>query len=116
LHKKESLASVDFDRGPVNPIVPREELIEGGVRETLARCRYFAMDRLRLRGLVKVGSPDRFTILLGLGGSADLRHGGQSFSLGLGQTRLLPAACGAVELAPTSAEAVVLTCIIPDAT
>jgi mannose-6-phosphate isomerase len=116
LHKQEALASIDFNRGPVDPLRPHEEPIEGGVRESLARCPYFAMDRLRLRGTAKVGSPDRFTLLLGLGGSAEIHYDGRPFALQFGQTILLPAACGPVELAPTASEAVILTCIIPDAT
>ena len=114
LHRRESLESTDFAAGPVNPIATKPEPIEGGTRERLARCPYFALERLRLSGSTHVGAPERFTILLGLGGTAEVRHGGRSTSLRLGQTLLLPAAVGSCEIAPRGgSEAVVLTCVVP---
>ena len=47
LHFSEALESIDFDRGPVGPITPGHEPIDGGgTRERLARSPYFALERL----------------------------------------------------------------------
>lgn len=114
LHVAEALASTDYERGPADPLAPRAESIAGGTREHLARCPYFALERLRLSGPARVGSAERFTILLGLGGAAEVRHAGVAARLDFGQTLLLPAALGTCEIAPSGeGEAVVLTCVVP---
>ncbi|MDR3633046.1 MAG: class I mannose-6-phosphate isomerase [Isosphaeraceae bacterium] len=113
LHVAQALESTDYAAGPVEPIAPQAEPIEGGLRERLARCPYFALERLRLESAAGVGSAERFTILLGLGGTAEVWHGGVGARLGFGQTLLLPAALGTCAIAPANAgEAVVLTCVV----
>ena len=100
---------------PVGPIRTQPDPFEGGVREHLVRCPYFSLDRLLLSGLASVGDADgaRFTALIGLGGTATVSHGGQSYPVRLGQTLLLPAALKACPIAPEGGEAVVLTCTVP---
>ncbi|HEX8199099.1 MAG TPA: mannose-6-phosphate isomerase, partial [Isosphaeraceae bacterium] len=109
LHVEPAMASIDFEAGPVEPLVARAEPTPGGTRERLARCPFFGLERLRLSGAGRVGSPERFTVLLGLGGTAEVRHRDASYPLALGQTLLLPAALGACEIAPREDEATVLT-------
>ncbi len=120
LHPAEALESTDFDAGPVNPVASRPEPIAGGTRERLVRCPYFALERLRIdtdaspeaREGVPVGNPEHFTILIGLEGTAEVRHGGYATLLGHGQTLLLPAALGTCTLVPRG-RAAVLTCTVP---
>ena len=113
LHIREAMQSIDFQRGPVGPVAPVVEEIEGvGSREHLARSRYFALDRLKIRRPTTVGSHDRFTVLMGLEGSADLAQGRWSGRLDFGQTILLPAAVGPCEIVPRDG-AVILTCVVP---
>lgn len=113
LHIAEALESIDFDAGPVDPLPARAEPIPGGTREPLAACPYFQLERLRLHAPGTVGRRDRFTLLLGLGGAAEVRHAGAIHPLGLGATMLLPAAVGLCEVIPQP-EATILTCVIPD--
>jgi mannose-6-phosphate isomerase len=114
LHPAESLESTDFGAGPVDPVPSRPEPIAGGTRERLVRCPYFALERLRIDGPAAVGSPERFTILIGLEGAAVVRHQGIETPLGFGRTLLLPAALGACEVVPRgTGKAVVLTCTVP---
>ncbi len=113
LHEAEALASTDFDAGPVDPLVTTPEAIAGGVRERLARCDYFALERLKLGGPSAVGSPGRFTILLGLEGEAEVEHGGRSWPLPRGGSLLLPASLGLVPVRPVGGEATVLSCVVP---
>jgi mannose-6-phosphate isomerase len=112
LHLAEALESIDFAAGPVSPLAPHPEPIEGGTRELLARSPFFALERLGLRGPARVGRDDRFTILLGLSGAAEVRHEGLSATLGYGETLLLPASIGACEVVPRG-EATILTCVVP---
>ena len=113
LHVREALESTDFERGPVDPITPAVELIAGGgQRERLSRSAYFALERLELTQTTSVGQYDRFTILMGLGGRCEIRHGRESVSLEFGQTVLLPAALGSCEIVPMGGVRV-LHCVVP---
>jgi mannose-6-phosphate isomerase len=115
LHKSESLEATDFQRGPVDPVRSVPESIDGGTRENLVQCQYFALERLRLTRPTTFGSTDRFTLLLGLGGSAKILQGRDRFDLRFGQTRLLPASVGPCEIVPSDGETTILTCVVPDA-
>jgi mannose-6-phosphate isomerase len=113
LHIREALESIDFNRGPVDPIAPEAEPIAGGgTRERLARSKYFALERVRFNQPISVGNEERFTILMGLKGSSEVKHGRNGARLDFGQTLLLPAALGLCEISPCG-EATVLTCVVP---
>ena len=113
LHVRQALESTDFTLGPVDPLVPVLETTAGGnVRERLSRSRYFALERWRLSRREHLGAADRFTILMGLEGEAEIRHGGRVARLALGQTLLLPAVVGPCEVIPAGT-ATVLTCVVP---
>jgi mannose-6-phosphate isomerase len=113
LHIREALESIDFDRGPVDPITPEATRIPGGgTRQRLARSKYFALERLKLEHPWSTGDGERFTILMGLNGSSDIQHGGRRVQLDFGQTLLLPAALGLCEIIPHG-ESTVLTCVVP---
>jgi mannose-6-phosphate isomerase len=113
LHVEQAMESIDFRRGPVEPLSPRrDDLGAAGSREPLAHSKYFACDRLTLRGAMNVGRNDRFTILMGLAGRSSVLHGDERYPLEFGQTLLLAAAVGECQIVPHD-EAVVLTCIVP---
>ena len=112
LHHRESLESINFDRGPVSPITPVPQSVAGGTRERLTQTEFFAIDRLQLTDKALVGDRERFTIVIGLMGTSDLEHGGKRIRLDFGQTLLLPAAIGTCPISPRG-EATVLTCVVP---
>src|SRR5262249_40994797 len=113
LHISQALESIDFARGPVDPVQPSVEKLPGqGTRERLTRSPYFALERLQLGAPSPVGSDNRFTILVGLEGHVDRVHGQNGVPLLLGQTLLLPAAIGPCTIVP-SAQAAILSCIVP---
>jgi mannose-6-phosphate isomerase len=112
LHIAESLESIDFNAGPVSPSPTTLEPIPGGTLERLARSEYFALERLNLVGPTTVGDPDRFTILLGVVGEAEVRSGEMTATLEMGHTLLLPASIGSCEVVPKG-RATLLTCVVP---
>ncbi len=113
LHLRAALESINFQRGPVNPIGALIEPIAGnGRRERLSSSAYFALERLDVTQPTPVGRDDRFTILMGLDGRCDIRKGGESTPLEFGQTVLLPAALGPCEIVPTGRVSV-LSCVVP---
>lgn len=112
LHLDESLQAIDFGAGPVEPLKTSPIPIEGGTREVLARSAYFALERLRLTGPAPVGQGDRFTVVIGLEGSAAIRSGTSAASIGIGQTLLLPASLGECRVDPRD-QVTLLTCVVP---
>jgi mannose-6-phosphate isomerase len=113
LHIREAMESIDFERGPVDPITPRvEPLAGGGRRALLSQSAYFALERLDLTQVTAVGRRDRFTILMALNGRCVIRHGQDSVPLEFGQTLLLPAALGPCEILPRGGVAL-LSCVVP---
>jgi mannose-6-phosphate isomerase len=113
LHLRQAMESIDFDRGPVDPILPHiEAFTGGGTRERLARSAYFALERLNLVQPAFLGDTERFTIVMGLKGTATVEHGGDIVRLEFGQTLLLAAALGPCKISPHGA-ATVLTCVVP---
>ncbi len=112
LHIAESLESINFDAGPVSPVQITSETTSWGTRESLCRSDYFALERLTLTGPTTIGDPERFTILLGIDGNAEVRSANASIGLGLGQTLLLPASIGPCEVIPEGS-ATLLTCVVP---
>jgi mannose-6-phosphate isomerase len=115
LHIDQAMESIDFNRGPVNPLVPvTEPDAEGNVRERLSRCPYFELERWTLTQPRSLCLQDRFTIVMGLGGSCLLRGQGRETSLAFGETLLLPASAGPCEVIPDPRRpATVLTCHVP---
>ena len=97
LHIDESLACIDFDRGPVDPVVPRrlnhrsEELVSSEFfnlhRHTLCESTHFTID-------------SRFHVLLVLSGCGALTCEGSTQQLRSGTTLLLPASCPPVFVEP----------------
>ncbi len=100
LHTEEALAAIDFAAGPVNPVRPVAFSVAGGLGERLVRCPHFAIDRLNLVGAARVGQLDRFTVLVGLAGSARVITDAGEVSIGVGRTVLLPAEGGAALIVP----------------
>jgi mannose-6-phosphate isomerase len=115
LHIDQAMESIDFDRGPVNPLATvTEPSAEGNVREQLSSCPYFALERWTLTQPRSLGLPDRFTIVMGLGGSCLLRGQARETSLAFGETLLRPASAGPCEVVPDRRHpTTVLTCHVP---
>jgi len=113
LHVEKGLQSIDFSRGPVDPIVPKPLVLENGdVREPLAICPYFEIERWTLEVPEEIGRGDRFTILMVTEGEIQVRGPGGDRPARRGETLLLPASLGPTMIHPTG-RAVVLACQQP---
>jgi len=113
LHVEKGLRSIDFSRGPVDPIAPRPLVLENDdVREPLAVCPYFEIERWTLEFPEEIGRDDRFTILMVTEGEIEVRGPDGDRRARRGETILLPASLGPTMIHPTS-RAVVLTCQQP---
>jgi mannose-6-phosphate isomerase len=101
LHVEQSLKVTNFDRGGVNPQIP-QPTGESGV-ERLVECDKFLLSRLTRSDAYDLDLDDRFHLVSVIGGSLTLNDGHASHELRKGQTVLIPAVCGSVELTPTGA-------------
>ena len=113
LHPAEALESTDFAAGPVDPVAAVPSRSPGARASGWPAAPYFALERLRLTGPAGSASADRFTILIGLGGAADVAaRAATPTRSASAQTLLLPAASGPARSCPDG-EATVLTCVVP---
>ncbi len=110
LHIAESLEVTDYQRGPVDPQEP--QTAKDSFRERLVDCDKFALDRLTLVEPQAIGGDARFHLLVPLAGAITVGGDVVSQPLSLGNTCLVPAAAGSVELSPHG-KAVVLDIYLP---
>ncbi len=103
LHLEESLACIDFSRGPVDAVVPLRRRVDAVEYDELIRSPWFGIDRYTTDRPVRLAPRDEFRVLMLLTG--ELAVGGEGFSRRLtrGTTLLIPASCGEVSLAPRGA-------------
>ncbi len=111
LHITQSLAVIDWDAGPIDPVQPTP-LPEGG--ERLVTCPFFTLDRFNVTGPLALPSAGRATMWLILAGLARLRTaGGYDREFGLGQTTLIPAETPALQWVPQHGPATLLRVLCP---
>lgn len=108
LHISQALDVIDFEQGPVVAATP-VPLGEPSA-ELLVECPSFRLIRRRLSGQAGklVGGDQRCHIFAVIQGQVEFRHAAGRRLAKLGQTVLLPAAAGAVELLAADPQAVVL--------
>jgi len=94
LHIEQSLEVTNFERGPAAPQQPQETNQPG--RERLVDCDKFILDRQTLASSQTLGGDQRFHLLVVIEGAISVG----ATELSLGETCLLPAAVGAVEIVP----------------
>jgi mannose-6-phosphate isomerase len=91
LHIKEAMECIDFDLGPVDPVIPRLVADESDRPEELVRCEHFVLRRHRLAQPLALPHDDRFRILIPLSGAVDVEAPGYRKRLAVGGTILIPA-------------------------
>jgi mannose-6-phosphate isomerase len=110
LHVEQALATIDFARGPVSPVVPTPGETPG--IEHLVKCDKFCLDRRTLDESQSVGGDNRFHLLAVIEGAAALSWPRGEIELPLGRTCLVPAQLEGVQLA-AKGQAVLLDMYLP---
>ncbi|MCI0492542.1 MAG: class I mannose-6-phosphate isomerase [Planctomycetes bacterium] len=110
LHIQESLATIDYSRGPVGPQTPQPT--DRPHVERLVECDKFVLDRWQIDGPVTLCGQNRFHLLALVQGSTTLVGGGSSHSLRRGDTILIPACCEIAAMTPQG-RAVFLDMVLP---
>jgi mannose-6-phosphate isomerase len=111
LHIEQSLACIDFDRGPVNPVVPKNISEGAHTHEELVRGEYFVIERHRTTTGFTVSPDGRFKILMLLEGEAIAKCADGDRPLPLGSTLLVPATSDPVQVVPSGAATVLEVCV-----
>jgi mannose-6-phosphate isomerase len=109
LHIAESLATIDYARGPVAP--QRPQPTGEPHSERLVECDKFVLDRLTIDGPISLGGDDRFHLLSVIDGSVAATDGLGEQQLAIGSTALAPAAAGRIRLAPQGRATVLDICL-----
>jgi mannose-6-phosphate isomerase len=110
LHIREALDTINYSAGPVLPQTPRRT--EDKRRERLVECDKFILDRLRFGGTATIGGDPQFHIVAALEGEAIVAGDPAGRPLRKGETILLPASCGAVEVVAAQ-DTVLLNAYLP---
>ena len=111
LHIEQSLATIDYQRGPVGPQQPQSTSSPERVR--LVDCEKFVFDRWQFEEPIVCGGDDRFHLLAIVEGKVQVAGEPSGDVQPLGTTLLLPAACGPTKVTPVGA-AVVLDMYLPE--
>jgi mannose-6-phosphate isomerase len=110
LHVEQGLAATDFARGPVEPL--RRPIGEEDEEAALVRSAKFALVRRAFSSPRRLGGDGRFHVLSVLDGSLVIEGDPTGRPLARGQSVLLPAALGSVQLTPLP-RAVLLDACLP---
>jgi mannose-6-phosphate isomerase len=98
LHTRQSLDTIDYGRGPVNPIVPRPA--EKRHVDRLVVCDKFILDRWQFETTQPFDAEDRFHIVTVVEGEVIVVAAAIQTQLRRGDTALIPASAREVRLEP----------------
>jgi mannose-6-phosphate isomerase len=104
LHREEALQCIDFERGLVDPVVPRVEMDGEKQFEELVSCPFFVMRRRTISSEWRLPEEERFRILMPLGGRVEIQNADWRHAVGLGDTLLIPACLEGVSVRPVIAD------------
>jgi mannose-6-phosphate isomerase len=110
LHVQESLETIDYTRGPVEP--HRPTATDRPNVERLVACNKFILDRWRLDGVEQSANDDRFHVLAVVEGGVAVGADGGAVELPKGGTLLVPANCREIALRPRG-RAILLDIYLP---
>ena len=103
LHLEQSLAAIDWSKGPVTPVradnFPPVAGQSPKLRQ-LVRCPHFHLDLLAGDSPFQLPEPGRLSVLIQVEGKAELSHQGNTQPVNLGDTLVIPAALRAATWAP----------------
>ncbi|MBC7819822.1 MAG: class I mannose-6-phosphate isomerase [Planctomycetaceae bacterium] len=103
LHIEQALQCIDFSLGPVSPIAPRQLDTTDGLSEELIQTEHFVWRRHTLTGTrFRLPEEDRCRILSLIEGHARIVSSSGREPLSAGESIVIPATCGPVEIEPTA--------------
>jgi mannose-6-phosphate isomerase len=117
LHLEESLASINWQAGPVHPVAGKRlnDLPAGAAGEQMVTCPFFQLTRYRLAKNVALPTGQAISIWMVLAGTAELSQTGGTYRrrFGQGETVLLPVSAGPCQWNVRDGEATLLEVQLP---
>jgi mannose-6-phosphate isomerase len=117
LHLDESLASINWQAGPVHPVQgkPLAHLPPGIEGQHLVSCPFFKLSRMRMAKNTELPVDQALSIWMVLTGSAELTQTGGSYrrQFRRGETVLIPASAGGCQWTAREGEATLLDVRLP---
>ncbi|HEV8058749.1 MAG TPA: type I phosphomannose isomerase catalytic subunit [Gemmataceae bacterium] len=117
LHLEESLASINWQAGPVQPVQgkPVTGLPAGATGEHLVSCPFFQLGRLKLAKGAVLPVPKTLSIWMILAGTAELSQSGGAYRRNFrqGETVLIPASAEGCRWSSRDGEATLLDVRVP---
>jgi len=110
LHIEQSLETINYDRGPVNPVQPKQT--ENPHVERLVKCDKFILDRWTIASATSLRTDEGPHILTVIEGSVSVENGERDLVLRRGDTTLIPASAGRGKISPQG-RAVLLDMYLP---
>jgi mannose-6-phosphate isomerase len=110
LHVQESLDTIDYERGPVSPIMP--QCADQPHVERLVACDKFVLDRRQIAAPQHLNLDDRFHIVTSVAGEVNVSAGAEKAQLRRGDSLLLPACLRTVQFV-SQGRAVLLDMYLP---
>ena len=92
LHVDQALDVIDFNRGPITPVTPKNQDPANSALETLVRCEKFTLQRYSSAKTIQLPT-NTFHILTVPKGSGHVDSTAGSLHLATGQSALIPYAC-----------------------
>jgi mannose-6-phosphate isomerase len=114
LQVDEALASVDFDRGPVQPVEPAASSGGPPKAQPVFHNAYFDLARWQGEAPFQVGAKDEARVLVCVDGAGEVQGGAHTTTVARGDVVLLPAAVGQARFSPRGS-ATILEIAIPEA-
>lgn len=112
LHVDQAIQATNFEIGPVH--VQRPVPLDDPNWMTMVRCQQFVMNRGRHKMPFQIGGDDRFRILAVTRGSFEMSGDPSRLPMKLGDTTLIPACHGSIEINPISESVELLEIYVPD--
>jgi mannose-6-phosphate isomerase len=103
LQVNQAMACINFEQGPVSPVVPVLEEAKPVLRERLFDCEHFKLWRLNGESKFTVGADGSPRVLVCIVGDGQLEYDGVNYAVGKGDVLLLPAIVGVCAFRPHSA-------------
>ena len=100
LQVDEAIACIDFEQGPIGPVMPVVLEDAPSHRERLFHCDHFSVWRQTGETPFLVGRVGTPRVLVSIGGNGELEHNGTHYPVGRGDVVLLPAEVGACHYRP----------------
>ncbi len=110
LHIQQALETIDFTRGPVDPVVPAAPGIGGN--ERLVECDKFVLDRRAIKNAETVSEDARFHFLAVVDGNVEVTFSDDRKALKRGDTILIPASSQGAKI-QSADDATVLDMYLP---